>query len=309
VVNVARNWAAHFKQTGRKIKILAMDAQASQACAALQVRFPLVREVVDLQALEMDFQSAQFHSGDYLQSDCGDCTISHAVVTLEDDAAGMNIGLSLLQHIHNPLVKVIVTQWEDIGFAYLMQKSDLVTPQVAGITIFGLLNHTCRESLLDDGTHERLARAIHRVYRRTFALSAGENQAGSAHVEWEDLAPDYRDANRSQADDIGRKLATVGYRIRPWLALAGMDAVIDEEDVKYLGRVEHDRWMREKIAQGWRYGPERNNDLKRHPDMLDWDDPRFTPLAREKDFNTVRNIPAYLLEAGFQIEKINRQNG
>ena len=306
VVNIARNWAAHFKQTGQKIKILAMDARASQACAALQVRFPLVQEVVDLQALEMDLQSAQFHGGEYLQDECGVCTISHAVVTLEDDAAGMNVGLSLLQHIRNPLVKVIVTQWEDIGFAYLMQKSDLATPQVAGITVFGLLNHTCRERLLDDGTHERLARAIHRVYRRTFTLGAGENQAGSAHVEWEELAPDYRAANRGQADDIGRKLAIIGYRIRPWVALAGMEAAIEEEDVKYLGRVEHDRWMREKIAQGWRYGPQRNNDLKLHPDLLDWEDPRFTSLAREKDFNTVRNIPAYLLEAGFQIEKINR---
>lgn len=309
VVNAARNWARHFRQTGQKIRILALDVNARQACAALQERFHLVRDAAELVPLEMDIQSAEFHCADFLWKGEKICAINQVVVCLEDESAGMNAGLSLRQQIDDPQVQVVVTQWEDAGFAELMQKSDQSQPQMGGITIFGLLNHTCKEGLLDDGTHERLARAIHRVYRRNFSLPVGEAREGSAHFDWEDpqLQEGYRESNRHQADDIGRKLAALGYRIRPWTELGALDFRLDEEtEVDPLARQEHERWMAERISQGWRYGERRDNVLKLHPDLLDWNDPCFTRLAKDKDANTVRNIPDYLLEAGFQLEKISK---
>ena len=64
--------------------------------------------------------------------------------------------------------------------------------------------------------------------------------------------------------------------------------------------------MDERISQGWHYGEKRDNNRKLNPDLLDWNDPRFTQIAKDKDYSAVRNIPAYLLEAGFQLEKIKK---
>ena len=114
----------------------------------------------------------------------------------------------------------------------------------------------------------------------------------------------YRNSNRHQADDIGRKLAALGYRIRPWVELKAMDFSFDEEtEVEPLARQEHIRFMEERISQGWRYGSKRDNERKLNPDLLEWNDPRFTQIAKDKDYSAVRNIPAYLLEAGFQLGK------
>ena len=245
-----------------------------------------------------------FTAGDFWVTSGANRPSSQAFVCLEDDSLNLNVGLSLLQQRINPPAQVIVTQWEDGGFADLMDKA---APRTPGFSIFGLLNHTCQSHLLDDGTHERLARAIHQVYRRTFTPAPDEPLTGSAHVDWDELAETYRNSNRPQADDIGRKLALLGYRIRPWVELEAMDFRLDEEtEVKPLAREEHRRWLQERAAGGWRYGPQRDNKRKRNPDLVDWDDPRFTAVAKEKDYNTVRNIPAYLLEAGFQLEKMKK---
>jgi len=304
VVNLARRWAGHYKATGERLSIRVVDPQAARLMDALQARFPLIGEVLDLHPIEMDYQSAEFHRGGFLVNERGKSAIRQAFVCLEDDSLNLNVGLSLLHQRVNRPAQVIVTQWEDGGFADLMEKA---APMDSRLSIFGLLNHTCQSHLLDDGTHERLARAIHQVYRRTFTPAPNDPLTGSAHVDWDELPETYRNSNRSQADDIGRKLALLGYRIRPWVELEAMDFRLDEEtEVKPLAREEHLRWLQERLAGGWRYGPQRDNKRKLNPDLVDWDDPRFTAVAKEKDYNTVRNIPAYLLEAGFQLEKIKK---
>ena len=304
VVNIARRWARRYKADQKKLKVLALDPQAGRICAALQIRFPLVQDVLDLVPLEMDTQCAEFHCGSFLATPQGECAITHAFVCLEEDTLCLNTALSLMQRLRNQAVQIIAIQWEDAGFSELTEKASL---GVASLTSFGLLNHTCQSHLLDDGTHERLARAIHRVYRRTFTPAPGESIEGSAHMDWDKMNEGYRVSNRNQADDIGRKLAALGYRIRPWVELKAMDFTFDEEnDVEPLAREEHIRWMNERVSQGWRYGEKRDNERKLHPDLLPWDDPRFSDLAKEKDRNTVRNIPGYLLEAGFQLEKIEK---
>ncbi len=303
VINAARRWALRCKKTGERLKVLALDMDANAICSSLQQRFPLIRDVLELVPLEMDIRSAEFHRGDYLGAAEGACTVSHAFVCLEDDTASLNAGLNLLHHLRGKPAHVVVVQWEDAGFADLVKKVSSEGREM-GLTVFGLLNHTCQEHLLDDGTHERLARAIHRVYRRTFKPAPGEPLAGSAHVDWGDLDEGYRSSNRHQADEIAAKLARLGYGLTPWVDLSALDFAFPEDEEKILAREEHIRWMNERRSQGWRYGAQRDNLNKLHPDLLDWDDPRFTDLAREKDMNTVRNIPAYLIEAGFQLYKI-----
>jgi hypothetical protein len=38
--------------------------------------------------------------------------------------------------------------------------------------------------------------------------------------------------------------------------------------VEAIAQVNHDMWAAKRIADGWRYGPKRDDDRKLHPDLL-----------------------------------------
>ena len=43
------------------------------------------------------------------------------------------------------------------------------------------------------------------------------------------------------------------------------------ELTELLARNVHDLWARQRMAEGWRYGPERNDARKEHPDLVPYD--------------------------------------
>ena len=60
----------------------------------------------------------------------------------------------------------------------------------------------------------------------------------------------------------------------------------------------------ERRRQGWKHGPERNKDRKLHPDLVSWEE--RTEGAREKDRVMIRDFPAFLAKARFQVEEGRR---
>jgi uncharacterized membrane protein len=165
---------------------------------------------------------------------------------------------------------------------------------------------------LCDYTHyqvtERLARAIHDSYARAIhqaylAACAERGEAPGSRPSlqpWEDLPDDLKDANRAQARHVGEKLAELGCIMVPTFDPSLTFAFRDEDEVLRLARLEHERWMAERIGQGYVYGPVREGNF--HPDLVGWEE--LTPEAREKDFQAVRNIPAMLSAVGFQVLRV-----
>ena len=43
-----------------------------------------------------------------------------------------------------------------------------------------------------------------------------------------------------------------------------------EDEIEMLSRYEHDRWVSERIAAGWTYGPDRDDDAKVHDLLVPW---------------------------------------
>ena len=68
-----------------------------------------------------------------------------------------------------------------------------------------------------------------------------------------------------------------------------------------LAKMEHDRWVRDKERDGWRYGPERNDEQKLHPLMVPWEE--LPDEQRDKDRNPMRELPRILGRVGLQIER------
>jgi hypothetical protein len=66
-----------------------------------------------------------------------------------------------------------------------------------------------------------------------------------------------------------------------------------------LSELEHERWMRDKLKQGWRYGTARDADLKLSPEMVPFDE--LDPQVKEFIRKAVRHFPEYLEAIGYEL--------
>ena len=155
-------------------------------------------------------------------------------------------------------------------------------------------------NIRDDLT-EQLARSIHNAYV-AMEIANGETLATNpSMVPWGRLPENLRQSNIAQAIDIGAKIEEIGAIVVPQSASAPMFAFTDSE-VEHLAQLEHQRWTREKIALGWKYGQPRDDQRKIHPDLRDWDD--LSEPVKDRDRNAVRTLPATLRDAGYQILRL-----
>lgn len=63
----------------------------------------------------------------------------------------------------------------------------------------------------------------------------------------------------------------------------------------------HNVWAATRIAQGWTYGPERNDAKKQHPCLVPYSD--LPEEEKEYDRNTSLETLRFIIKAGFKIKK------
>lgn len=63
----------------------------------------------------------------------------------------------------------------------------------------------------------------------------------------------------------------------------------------------HEVWAQTRIAQGWQYGPERNDAEKLHPMLVPYED--LPEAEKEYDRNTSVETLRFILSSGFEIKK------
>ena len=65
-----------------------------------------------------------------------------------------------------------------------------------------------------------------------------------------------------------------------------------------LSELEHERWLKDKLADGWRCG-KKDHQLKISPDMVPYSE--LEESTREFIRASVRNVPDYLKEIGYEL--------
>jgi class 3 adenylate cyclase len=149
---------------------------------------------------------------------------------------------------------------------------------------------------------EELAKAAHEEYRAK-AAARGETPATNAALRpWDDLPDDLKEANRAQVADIPMKLRRLGYELAPSYGLKPSEIPITLAQLEELSIREHDRWMDDRIRNGWTYGPARDNHRKHHPSLIPWE--QLSEPEKDKDRETVRNLPMLIERAGFRVRKL-----
>jgi uncharacterized membrane protein len=147
---------------------------------------------------------------------------------------------------------------------------------------------------------EQLARAIHRTYVAASAARDQSPRSRPALLPWEELPEEFRESNRDQARHAAEKLAAIGCVVVPRADSSEAFEYRDRDELEFLARMEHDRWVRERTEQGFVHGPVRAG--REHPDLVAWEE--LSDEVREKDFEFVRHLPNLLAEVGFQILRL-----
>ena len=72
------------------------------------------------------------------------------------------------------------------------------------------------------------------------------------------------------------------------------------ELLEVLARNTHEVWASQRLADGWRYGPHRNDGKKEHPGLVEYDD--LTETEKDYDRVVALQVIKSILALGFRIE-------
>jgi hypothetical protein len=148
------------------------------------------------------------------------------------------------------------------------------------------------EHLLDDRL-DTLASQIHQTWydgnqaKIDAALAAQKSEDAAAlrskptFKPWEQLTEHQKDSNRTAADHIEVKIRAMG--LDPAQAdLLEVWQQLTAEQLDLLSRVEHERWSAPLWINGYTAG-ERNDTLRRHPDLIPYDELNAATQAYDTD--------------------------
>jgi hypothetical protein len=155
---------------------------------------------------------------------------------------------------------------------------------------------------------EKLAEAAHEVFSeglfaRGYQYGPDTDEAKKTHREllpYADLSEDIKESNRNNVRDIPNKLTIAGYVMVP---ARSNEPPFDfpGDDLEALARLEHERWMRDKLETGWSHAAVTDKAAKLHQALVDWE--QLPESEKEKDREMVRGIPRILAKAGYAIVK------
>lgn len=298
LIHTVRTWW-RLGPPDQQLPIALVAPDASGRLATLTARYPVLHQIIAWRCLDQEPRTLPGYGFNPFPDVEGPI---RAFVCLEDDGAGLTAGLLLARAFEGQDATVVTAlNGDTASFATLLRTNPV-------LHIVSWRERVCSVDLLQSGITEIFARAQHEEYVRTELAKQREQRArgeepapNAVLVPWEALTEDKKKANRDQLNDLGNKLKAIGCTIledlelhEPWTLAA--------EEIELLSQMEHDRWMRERLAQGWVWGAVRDNAKKIHPDLIPWAD--LTEEVKEKDRVMVRNIPNALATVGLRVYRL-----
>jgi hypothetical protein len=302
IVHAARRWRSIPSMGGKKLKITAVDLQADARVALLHERFPRLAGACEVRPHGMDLDSAEFERADFLFGRRGKSDVTGVYVCVGDDAVGLRAALHLSHRLGDRAVPIVVRTTQGGGIATLL--GDGRGDTYGNLSVFGLLDLVCRPDVLLAGQTETLARAIHANYVASRRLEGQSAETNPSMVDWQQLPDSLKESNRAQAADIFRKLALIDFDIVPMTDWDAEPLAFTADEIEVLAPGEHERWMKERLAAGWRPAAVKDEARKESPYLVSYGD--LPENVKEIDRAAVRGIPGFLAEIGFAIVRVGR---
>jgi voltage-gated potassium channel Kch len=288
VVEAARCWRLSAGDDVHRLGLTVVGQGAADMVTALRHRYPFLGSVCRLRAYEDELLALM---GSARLIDPPD----RVLITYQDEEYALRTAMTAERYWRGLSGPISVRlDGALVGETTSSGQLDIGT---GNVTLFSAVAAGGDPELIEDDLTERLARILHDHY--LLGRRARDDVATTrALVPWEELPTRLRQANRSAAEDIGNKLAQIGYVITPRFLDQTEDHLTDA-DVELLVLSEHERWRREMEDSGWAYAPELDEEHKLHPGLLTWDE--LPQELRLRTYDPIRALPIVLGDAGFQL--------
>jgi hypothetical protein len=139
------------------------------------------------------------------------------------------------------------------------------------------------------------------LFARTLYGEQQSRMRGADSENWHQLDSETKHQLLAQSRLLLNMLHVAGFNVS---RAEDTDAAIvfGSDMLDLLARMEHDRWCRERIDNGWRPGPKRDIEKKLHPMLVPWTD--MPDEMKQYDREAVRHLPKLLLKSGYAISSI-----
>ncbi len=309
-------------QAGR-LEVHVYDYEAERFLRELAARHPFLATICDLQAhacsatgcgvgKENDFPGTE-------------SKIDAAFVCVDDESRATIQGMQLASWLKEAPVLVLSRDARK-GLGTFLNLHEAIGG-VRNLLTVGFEDMSLDADVMLDPQRELVARACHNGYLATVraqiaeAETKGDSEAARrlrekpANMPWEDLSHSYRQENRAAVANFTTHLRAtdplkkptayaIFERLRGHVGQAEDDFLrFSAEEIEFLAEREHERWMKSRIAAGWRYGPERNETLRLHPQLVPYD--QLDESTQEYDRAVFRQLPRVLARANFVIKPVS----
>ncbi|MCW2317530.1 hypothetical protein M2322_003089 [Rhodoblastus acidophilus] len=257
---------------------LALSAGERAAFETWRAARPDLPLIADVRCL--DFPSPDDEAGKIVAA----CGAPHLAVVLLDGADAIAAALALRRSsaFAAAATPVLVRQSREDFLLSALRDTETSDRNHKNLVAFsGPVRFESVARVLDRAGDES-AMALHAHYLEGGArLRPGSTAALAA---WDDLPENLREANRASADHMAILFASEGLTLAD---AAGLERVVNDSlALDRLARVEHRRWMADRIERGWRFGETRDNARLIHPSLKPYE--TLSDTEQEKDRRTVR---------------------
>jgi hypothetical protein len=158
--------------------------------------------------------------------------------------------------------------------------------------------------VIEQSLEGKIAQAIHKNFVDYMAKKGIQRPNAKP---WENLAIEFKLSNLNQARSYREKLALINCEmtlkdenkanITLFIENPEDKEVIDE--VLIMAKQEHQRWIDEKIEDGWVYAPVRDDQKKHNPCLVEWE--KLSEEVQNWDKEPVRNMIEILDAVGYGV--------
>ncbi|MEO6125053.1 MAG: NAD-binding protein [Ilumatobacteraceae bacterium] len=294
VVNLARQWVE--RHPSERLRITLVDPTATGRWRALQLQHPALTAACDATVIDFDFDKPTDTSVDALQTMFADLRPpTWIAIAFVDESLSLSTAFFITQSLGVRNTPLIVRTRTEAGLGALLIPGTTASDPFPTMHAFPFLDRTCTTDAVEGGVREQLAQAVHEDYLAHHSSGAGD---ASLQRPWAELSDEQRDLSRRRVDGIIADLAEVRCELAPLRRWGEPLTEFSAAEIDTLASREHQRWFDDRIANGWSYGPDRNNTLKKNPMLLPWAE--LPDHVRSMNVASAALLAGMLARAGFE---------
>ncbi|MEM1187906.1 MAG: NAD-binding protein [Pseudomonadota bacterium] len=273
----------HYANGGR-LRLTVFDTDADNRALRMRSAYPNLIKICDLCAIELPAFGPHVFNGEFSRELP---SITQHILCLESDEENLNFALMLRRTLlaqRSTNAPILVRMQQSSGLAQLLE-SNTGEPEVPdGLYPFGMLDQILSADNILTSQLDQLAHTIHDMYLN--AAPGGDPRAHQALQGWEELPQWERKQNLLKADHWPIRLRAVRLADVPG-DVGSVELTPEEAEVHAM--MEHNRYVSNKLFDGWTHGDVRLEEAKVNPFLVHWRD--LPPQQREKEISEALAIP------------------